>query len=274
MEPFTAGTQVFGLILARITGLFFTAPVLGAPALSNQVRLTLVFFISLVVYPVVSGYLPAPADSPGGFVLQIGSQALIGILMGFMMSIIFAAFQVAGEVFSVQVGLSFSEVLDPQSQVSAPILGTLKNIIGILLFVAVPFRMDGIPGTALMHMIHAIARSFEMAPDLIPDARTTGGILGYLDGAFGAMFVTALKIGIPVIGILFISSVALGLMGRAAPQMNLMNMGLQINIIVGTLVLVFLIPVIIPIMLEAFQLIFDRMGDMLRHWPQTPGVGS
>lgn len=263
---------MFGLVMSRVAGLFFTAPVLGAPALSNQLRLTLVFLISLVLYPVVSGFLPSPESTVGGFVLQVGSQALIGILMGYMMSVIFAAFQVAGEVFSVQVGLSFSEVLDPQSQVSAPIMGTLKNIIGILIFVAVPFSMDGHVATALMHMVTALARSFQLAPVLVPDATTTGGILGYLDGAFGAMFVTALKIGIPVIGILFISSVALGLMGRAAPQMNLMNMGLQINIIIGTVVLLFLMPVIVPMMMEAFHLMYSRMGDMLQHWPVREGV--
>jgi flagellar biosynthesis protein FliR len=99
-----------------------------------------------------------------------------------------------------------------------------------------------------------------------------GGILNFVDQAFGVMFLTALRIGLPLTGILFITSVALGVAGKAAPQLNLMNMGLQINVIVGLVVLMVLMPVIIPLMRDSFQHMYDLLGDMLRHWPQQKGA--
>jgi flagellar biosynthetic protein FliR len=197
---------------------------------------------------------------------------IIGVAIGFMINIVFSSFQIAGEIFSVQMGISFSEVLDPQSQISVPILGTLKSLIATLVFLGVDFYMDGFTGSAYLHMIRALSYSFQSVPYFSLSTQTTAGLIGYLDEAFGVMFLTALKIGIPIIGIVFISSVALGLLGRAAPQMNLMNMGIQINITVGLLVIITVTPVLIPIMKDAFIIIFDKMGDMFRHWPEVSHV--
>lgn len=82
------------------------------------------------------------------------------------------------------------------------------------------------------------------------------------------MFLTAVRIGLPLIGILFITTLTMGLLGRAAPQMNLMVMGIQVNIAVGLIVLVTLLPVITPFMLDAFVHTYDGMAEMLRAWPK------
>ncbi len=267
MEGFGTGIQYFALVFARILGLLFTAPILGAESVRVSTRVGLGLLLSAVLYPVSVNYLPALPPSPGGYMVMAAGQAAIGVIIGYMVTVIFAAFQMAGEIFSIQVGLSFSEVLDPQSQVSIPIVGTLKNTIAMLLFLTVDFEVDGVYVPAYLHMIRALSYSFKMAPEILPSIQMSGGLLNYMDQLMGVMLLTALKIGIPVMGILFISSVALGLLGRAAPQMNLMNMGIQINIIVGFFVLLTVMPVVIPLMREAFYGIFDQLGDMFRHWP-------
>jgi flagellar biosynthetic protein FliR len=267
LEGFGEGIQYFGMIFARVSGLIFIAPVFSAASVTSQMKLIFIFVISVVLYTVVRPVLPPLGNNPGEYMLLITSQVLMGLLIGYMITLIFAAFQMAGEIFSVQVGLSFSEVLDPQSQVSSPILGTLKNTIGLLLFVAVDFEMDGLRAPGLHHMFRALAYSFKAAPAIPMDMQTLGGILATMDQLMGLLFLTALHIGIPVIGILFISSVALGLMGRMAPQMNLMNMGLQINIITGIFVIIFITPVVTPLMLDAFYTIYDRIAEMLNAWP-------
>jgi len=269
MERFDASFQQFTLILARLIGLVFIAPIFNADMITYRLRLVIAFLISIVIFPVASRYLPPLPHHPIELALMAGGQALIGVIIGFMITVIFAAFQISGEIFSVQAGISFSEVLDPQSQQSMPIIGTLKNMIGLLLFLTVDFDIDGVYVPAFQHMIRAVALSFQFVPQLVPDDRIMNGLLSYMDQTFGAMFLTALKIGIPVVGILFISSVALGLLGRAAPQMNLMNMGIQINIIVGLLLLLTLMPVLMPIMSQSFHIMFDRVGDMMRTWPRT-----
>jgi flagellar biosynthetic protein FliR len=259
------------LVFARTTGLIFTMPVLSAEGVPYRVRAILSLFTSAVLYPVVRNYLPAASfDAMPIYILEMVSQAFTGIIIGFLLQIVFAAFTLAGEFFSIQMGVSFSEVLDPQAQVSVPILGTLKNMIAILLFLSVDFELDGYYVPAYLHVFRALSYSFQQAPTLVLNIQTMGGLLAYVDQAFGVMFLTALRIGLPLAGILFITSVALGVAGKAAPQLNLMNMGLQINIMVGLVILALLVPVILPLMRDSFQHMFDVLAEMLKAWPEAP----
>lgn len=267
MNEFGTGFQFLMLIMARVMGLVFTAPVLSAESVNVQTRMGLSFLIAVILYSGVQPHLPALPSSPGAFILAAMGQAVIGVVIGFMMTVVFSAFQVAGQIFSVQMGISFSEVLDPQSEVSVPIMGTLKSTLGLLLFLSVDFQIDGQYVPAYLHILRALGESFIGVPTLVPDTTVLAGLVTYMDRSLGVMFITALKIGIPIMGILFISSVALGLLGRAAPQMNLMNMGIQLNIIIGILVLLVLSPVFVPLMLDSFYRTYAMMGEMLHTWP-------
>ncbi len=269
LADYTDGFWSWLLVFARTTGLLFTMPILSAEGVPYRLRGALAIFLSAVLYPVVRNYLPATSfDALPNYILEIASQASIGIIIGFLLQIVFAAFILAGEFFSIQMGVSFSEVLDPQSQVSIPILGTLKNMIAILLFLSVDFELDGYYVPAYLHVFRALSYSFQQAPTLVLDMQTMGGLLAYVDQAFGVMFLTALRIGLPLTGILFITSVALGVAGKAAPQLNLMNMGLQINIMVGLVLLFVLMPVIVPLIRDSFQHMYDVLGEMLNTWPR------
>lgn len=248
-------------------GLVFIAPVFSAESMPYRLRMGIAFLLAAVLYPVSVNFLPTLPGHPLLYAVEVMAQTLLGLMVGFLIQMIFAAFQMAGELFSIQAGVSFAEVLDPGSQTSMPIIGTLKNVIGLLLFLVLSFPVDGINAPAYLHMIRALAFSIQKVPTLAMDEQTLGGILNTIDMTMGVLFLTALKIGIPAAGILFITTVALGLVGRAAPQLNLMNMGVHINIIVGLLLLLTLSPVIIPIMAESFHRIYDIMGDMMRTWP-------
>ncbi len=260
--------EYLALILARVGGLFFIAPIFSSGAVSYRLRMALALLLSLVLYPVTVHYLGPLPTSPQSFAFAVFQQAFIGLSIGFLVLLIFSSFQIIGEVFSLQMGISFSEVLDPQSQVSLPLLGILKNAVGILIFLAVPFQMDGSYMPAFLHMIQALRYSFEAVPKLGLSAQIQGGLLSHVDEAFSMMFLTALKIGVPIIGVLFISSLTLGLLGKAAPQMNLISMGIQINITTGLLVLLFLFPVIVPLMSDAFSLLYANMGELFSNWPK------
>lgn len=272
MEAWDTNIQYYILILGRVLGLFFTAPIISTESIKYRFKISLALFLSAVLYPVSANYLPELPKGVIAFGMAAIGQISIGVIIGFFVTVIQSSFQIIGEVLSIQMGISFSTVLDPQSQLTLPLLGTLKNAIGILLFLAIPFQMDGLTMPAFIHMIRALAFSFQLVPQIIPDEQTTGGLLGFIDKAFGVMFLTALKIGIPMIGILFISSLTLGLLGRAAPQMNLINMGIQINIIVGMIVLLTLIPVITPLMIDAFRILYDQLGIMMNSWPKTTAM--
>ncbi|MDH5656621.1 MAG: flagellar biosynthetic protein FliR, partial [Spirochaetia bacterium] len=141
MEGFSTGSQYYMLILGRMFGLFFTAPVFSTQMVPYRIRIALSLAMAAILYPVSVNYLGELPEGAIPFALAVFSQITVGIIIGFMIMIVFSSFQIAGEIFSVQMGISFSEVLDPQSQVSVPILGTLKNMIAILVFLGVDFYM-------------------------------------------------------------------------------------------------------------------------------------
>ncbi|MCB1316014.1 MAG: flagellar biosynthetic protein FliR [Leptospiraceae bacterium] len=271
MEGFSDNVQYYGLIVSRLLGLLYVAPILSTQTVTTRLRVTLALLLAFILFPATANYLPELPSSTVGYGLAILGQLFIGGIIGFMVLIIFTSFQVIGEILSLQMGISFSEVLDPQSNVSIPLLGTLKNTIGILLFLAVPFQMDGLYLPAYLHMIRAVGFSFQAVPQFLPTDQIAVGVIAYLDHAFKIMFITAIKVGVPMVGILFISSLTLGLLGRAAPQMNLISMGIPINIIVGLIVLATLIPVIVPLMGDVFHQLYSFMGEMFEVWP---GSGS
>ncbi len=269
MDGFSDNAQQLGLIFARTFGLMSIAPVFATDSVGMRTRATMGLLLGVVLYPAAINFLPPLPDSVVGFLLALAAQLAMGLIIGFMILAIFSSFQILGEIFSLQMGISFSEVLDPQSQVSIPLLGVLKNAIGMLLFLYVPFQMDGLYAPAVLHMIRALGFSFRAVPDLTMDQNTMGGVLNFLDESFGVMLLTAVKIGVPLIGILFVTSLLLGLLGRAAPQMNLIAMGVQINIGVGLITLLILTPAILPMMADSFRGMYDHMAEMFQTWPRA-----
>ncbi len=269
MEPFFKGFWLYLLIFARISGLIFFLPILSSENVPFRIKMSLVFFLSMIFFPLVSEYLPKIAfEDFYHYVLEIIVQFMIGAIIGFLIQVIFTAFVLTGELFGIQMGISFSEVLDPQSEVSLPLIGTLKNLISIIIFLFVDFEMDGFYIPAYLHIFRALQYSFVQVPTFYFDYQTISGILSYIDQSFGIMFLVALKIGLPLVGILFITSLMLGIISKASPQLNLFNLGLQINIITGMIVLILLFPVIVPLIRDSFLQIYDFIGEMLYAWPK------
>lgn len=269
MEPFFNGFWLYILIFARFSGLIFFLPILSSENIPYRIKMSLVFFLSMIFFPLVSEYLPKITfENFYYYLLEIIVQFMVGAIIGFLVQIIFTAFVLTGELFGIQMGISFSEVLDPQSEVSLPLIGTLKNLISIIIFLLVDFEMDGFYVPAYLHIFRALQFSFVEVPTFYFDSQTISGILNYIDRSFGIMFLVALKIGLPLVGILFITSLSLGIIGKASPQLNLLNLGLQINIITGIVVLILLFPVVIPLIRDSFLQIYDFLGEMFYAWPR------
>ena len=256
LDSFVYNFQSFMMIFARIMGLFSLAPVYSSEAISFQVRVMLAFLLSLILFPVTANYLHKVPPGMGEYALIILSEALIGVLIGFIVSIIFAGFQMAGEFFSVQMGFGYTEVLDPVSQSSLPVISTLKNLMGILIFLTVGAHRT---------LLESVAYSFEKIQLL---TFTKEGVLKSFEYAVGAMFIVAFKISLPVLGILILVTIAEAIMGKAAPQMNIMQLSFPAKIFVGLVVLIITIPFIDKQMEASFTLTFDRLNSLMSEWPK------
>lgn len=244
--------QVFLLIFARVFALLQVAPLLSSSAVSQLVRVSLSLLAAFVVFPSVTaaGAYPIP-DTLGAYVLLLVGEVLVGVVIGFFVSIIFTAFQSAGQFFSLQVGFGASQVFDPLSQVEIPLMGQFFNIVAMMLFVTT----DGFQ--KLFYV--GVYRSFQSlrAVDL---ATHRGDFLELILSSLSRLFEQALILALPILGTLVLVSITMGLLGKAAPQMNLLLLGFPLSLGVAFLMLV----IALPFLVDAFDRLigeaFDHIG--------------
>jgi flagellar biosynthesis protein FliR len=153
-------------------------------------------------------------------------QLVIGLAMGFSVSLAFAAVQLAGDFIGAQMGLGFAWFVDPQSSAQSPMVGSLLNLIATLIFLAI----DG-----HLILLAVISKSFTFAPigSTFVDVMDWHKLLA----AGSTVFSIGLHLALPAVAAVFISNVALGVLTRAAPQLNLFAIGFPITLSLGMLVL-------------------------------------
>ncbi len=194
----------------------------------------------------------------GVYYMMVIREVFIGLYIGFLVSLMFSAFQLAGQYFSVQTGFGINEVLDPLSQISMPLIGQLKNLVGLLVFLS----MNG------HHLlIDGIYRSYELVPLVNTGRPAMGKLVEYMMYCFNGMFVVALKIALPVMGTLFLITVAMGVLSKAAPQMNIMMMGFPVNIVASIGIMFMITPLIVRIMNVSLERTFGFILKMMHYWP-------
>lgn len=241
--PF-ADWNLFLLIAVRVLAMIEVAPLLSSSGVPQVAKIGLAGFAAAMVFPAVkaAGY-PIPDDG-AAYALLIVGEAMVGIMMGFFLSIIYAAFVTAGQFFSLQIGFGASETYDPLAEIEIPLMGQFLNLIAMFVFVSTQ-------GFQKLFLI-GVQGSFKAmrAVDLVSRRED---IVGFLVRATGALFQQSLVLSMPVLGTLFVLSVALGLLSKAAPQMNLLTEGLPISLAVTYIILI----AALPFMMEAFARLIE-----------------
>ena len=257
LEFFAFNFQKFMLVFSRIMGLVFIVPFFSSETITDQAKLGVCFFITAVIFPLVYPHLPPIPTSMIEYVLLAIIEGLIGVIIGFCINISFAVYQLAGQYFTVQMGFGASEVFDPFSEVSLPLMGQYLYLLAILVFLSL---------NGPLMIINEIYLSFEMikTASFIKDSvmLETFGLVA----SFIKMFVIAMKISLPIIGALLLTTVAMGLLSKAAPQMNLLMIGFPISIAVGFIILLFILPDLISYfgdyMDEMFKDVWNLMSEL------------
>lgn len=207
--------------LARILAFIATAPLWSSAGIPRRTRLILAIAVSAAIAP----GLPAmptvqPASLSGLWILL--QQILVGIGMGFAAKIVFTAFDMAGEFIGAQMGLGFATFYDPLSSAQTPVVTEFIGLIALLLFLS----MNG-------HLLYlaTLTQSFSA----IPVSATPLGAGSWLNLAeLGSkIFSAGLLIALPIIVALTITNVALAVLTRAAPQLNLFALGFPLTLMGG-----------------------------------------
>ncbi|MEW5816066.1 MAG: flagellar biosynthetic protein FliR [Spirochaetota bacterium] len=244
LDAMAENSQLFLLIFVRIFALIQISPLLSSGSVPQIVKTGLTLFTAVSIFPWVKnlGY-PIPANGLLYAALLFG-EIMVGIIIGFFLVVIYSAFLVAGQFFSLQMGFGASEVFDPLAQVEIPIMGQFLNIVAMFVFI-------GIDGFQRIFLV-GVFKSFQTirALDLLTQKQH---LLNMFVRSLSGLFEQALVISFPVLGTLFLVSIAMGLLAKAAPQMNLLMLGFPISIGVAFIVLF----VTIPFIMEAFGKIVD-----------------
>jgi flagellar biosynthetic protein FliR len=254
MEYFVNYFQIFLLIFSRMIGIFATAPLFSSGTIPLRMRAVAAVYIAAAVFPVTVRTFPPLPENMYNYALLIASEAFIGILIGFLLAVIFASFQLAARFFSFQMALGIAEVVDPFAEMGVTIVGQLWNLMGLMVFIAI----DG-PQMLVMAGVESFQRIQVLK--LGEDSRT---LMTTVLNAFGAMFMVALKISFPILITLFLLAVVLGLLAKAAPQMNIFMVGIPLQIGIGLLIIAIVTGVIALGMSSALNRAFENLLRLYR----------
>lgn len=207
--------------LARILALLTAAPPFNNQGLNTRTRLVLGLAIALAITPALPKI--AAIDPASGLgLLILAQQLVIGLAMGFAMRLVFTAIDLAGTMISNQMGLGFATAYDPQSAAQTAVISQFLGMLGLLVFLAI----DG-----HLMVIATLGRSFILLP-ISANAIASSSWLN-IANAGGLIFSSGVLLSLPVVVALLIANMALGVLGRVAPQLNLMAIGFPITIVLG-----------------------------------------
>jgi len=234
MFPFNLPIQaVEGMLLvfSRVAGIFLSAPVLNSNRVPPQVKVGFAFLMAMVLYPIVgrdAAALPGDILPYGALVLK---EAAVGISIGFVANLLFSAVQMAGELADLQTGFAFASLVDPFSGDRTSIVGQFQMMFAGLVFL-------GVDGHHVL--LNGVADSFRLLPlgNIAVDAHVADGVMSICSRTL----VIALQIGAPVIGAVLLGDIALGLLARTVPQLNILVLGFPIKMLLGLIILLLALP--------------------------------
>ncbi|MBW2307928.1 MAG: flagellar type III secretion system protein FliR [Deltaproteobacteria bacterium] len=245
-----AQIEMFVLVFIRIAAIVFMAPVFSSQNIPPRIKAGLSAVIALLLFQWVKVVRPTlPMNLCDLAVALIGEVAL-GAALGYMFSLIFAAVMLAGQVAGFQMGFGIVNIVDPMSSNQMSVIGLFKNIMALLLFLSI---------NAHHWILWALAESFNKIP--LMGFTMSGNHVEYLVQLTGQMFVMAVKIAAPIMAVSLFASVAMGLIARSVPQINVFIVGFPLKIAAG----LFALGISLPFILSYLKDVFERRGTEVLH---------
>lgn len=261
LDEILSQAPVFLLIFARIFAMLLVLPMFSMRSASRVAKVALAGYIAFFIFGTcdLSYYLPYIAQdgsfSMEYFLILIG-EVLIGIILGFFITMIFSAFSTAGQFLAFQMGFSAASSYDSLSQVENPLMGQFFNLIAMLVFMQTHWFQK--------LFLQGLVTSFSSL-NAISIVQSTESIVKFVISGLSSLFVDALVISLPVMGSLFLISICTGLLTKAAPQMNLLSEGFPIMIMLAFVIIAFILPDMIDFFVRSFEKGFADLFDFFKN---------
>lgn len=207
----------FVLAVVRASAWLVVVPPFNTRMIPAQAKIAFAVALAIPVAPQVAATAPPPEVAPlvTAVLLQIG----VGLALGFVVQLLFAAIQAAGELIDLFAGFTIAATYDPFTNANQAIFGRFYHLLAMALL----FALDG-----HILLVKGFLDSFAAVPTGLPDL---GAGAGELVDSLSLFFLSALEIAAPLLGALFLTEVALGLLSKAAPQMNVFVLGFPLKIL-------------------------------------------
>lgn len=224
--PTTNEVAFFALVLGRMAGIFASIPLFGGRRVPMNIKALAIFSMTLVCYPIVRAKAPElPPDFLSLGILVV-RETLVGICLGLLSLMVFAAVEFCGQLVGMQIGLAIATEFDPSQGEQQSVISVFEEMFATMLFVSL----------GIHHLfISALVESYSVLP--AGAWQMNEGLMRFLILTLGQVFVLAVKLAAPVMVTLLVTSVVLGIMARSFPQMNVFFVSMPLNIGIGFLVL-------------------------------------
>jgi len=209
------------LIAIRAGAVVFSAPVFGSRNIPRLLKAGTSFLIAIVLFRIIKLPQALPQDT-FTYTLLVFKESFVGLMIGFATSMLMNGLFIAGQVIDTQMGLGIANVVDPVSEVQIPLVGQLKFLLGTLIFLSI-----GGP----YYLIKALQWSYKTIP--LGDLSFPYSFGKGLIWLSAKMWAIGLQIGVPAIGTLLLTMLALGIIAKTVPQMNVFILGFPITIMAG-----------------------------------------
>jgi flagellar biosynthesis protein FliR len=244
----------FVLVLLRVSAIVVTIPVISEATVPARIKSALSILVSIIIFPMIAAQMPAL--SKYHFIqlifLMIG-EVLIGVTIGFLARLVFAAIQLAGDIIGYEMGFAIANVIDPMSTSQVSIITELQYLIAMLVFLTV---------NAHHLFFQAIIQSYSLVAPL--SFHFSGALMQLIYEVSRNMFIVALKISAPIVAVMIFTNVALGVVARTVPQMNIFIVGFPLQISLGLIFLGLTAPLFVHMTQSIFNGLEDKIVTLMR----------
>lgn len=246
---------IFLLIFVRISTIIALLPVFGSWSIPLQLKIGLSLLLAVILFGSVisTGIETAIAFSPSLFILLIIKEVMVGLAIGFVSSMLFTAVQFAGLLVDTEMGFGFVEMANPFTDEPVTVLGQLQVIIFTILFLLF---------NGHYFLILAIQKSFELVP-LMGVNFSGDKMTAHIVTMISNIFILGLKFSAPVYVTLFLTELALGVIARTVPQMNIFFVGMPLKIIVGISATILALPMLSVLFKKTVEILIQDIWRLL-----------
>lgn len=217
-ELFTA----YLLLTGRVLGLFATMPLFGERTVPWQTKVGTAMLTAFLLLPLAHHAGPLPTGDVLLLALGFLREMLVGLTIGYLARLLFGAFQFAVNAIDFQMGLSFVQLVNPGAESSMSVLGQFLNTMMLMLFL----ELNG------HHiLLGALGRTVDFIP--LGAAAPLGGLVEGFVELLGLFVAVSLQIALPTVLVLLLIDLAMGIIGRVVPQLNVFLVALPVKIMVG-----------------------------------------